>query len=106
MAQPTSKDVLPLGVKHFVCGRFALTVEGDTLVVDQSGDVYRILENNRYGVVATSSMSEFVPKLKKVIVAFFSIAIDRSTGQGLWAEGVTGRAPESSVQLKCEALPD
>lgn len=80
------------------------TLTGDALVVDQTQDVYRILQNNQYGIVATSPMSEFVPNLKKVIVAFYSIAIDRSTGQALWAEEVSGRPPETAEQLTCKAL--
>lgn len=104
IAQPANRDKLPLGVEHFACGSFAFTVKGDTLVEDQTFDVYRVLQNNRYGIVATSSVSEFMPNLKKVIVAFWSIAIDRSTGQALWAEAVSGRLPEPAIQLTCKAL--
>lgn len=104
MAQPADKDKLPIGVEHFACGDFGFTLKGDTLVVDQTRDVYRILQNNRYGIVATSSMSEFVPKLKKVVVAFWSIAIDRSTGQALWAQAEAGTPPETAVHLTCETL--
>lgn len=104
MAQPTSTDRLPPGVAHFACGSFAFTLKGDTLVEDQTGDIYRILQNNRYGIVATSSMSEFVPNPKKVVVAFWSIAIDRSTGQAMWAEAESGRLPEPAIQLTCRPL--
>lgn len=104
MAQPASTDKLPPGVEHFACGSFAFTLKGDSFVEDQTGDIYRILQNNRYGIVATSSMSEFVPNLKKVVVAFWSIAIDRSTGQALWAEVETSRLPESAIQLTCKPL--
>jgi hypothetical protein len=103
IAQPVNKEILPLGLSHFGCGSFAFTVKGDTLVEDQTGDVYRILQNNRYGIVASASMSEFVPNLKKSVVAFFSIAIDRTTGQALWTEGVLGRPMESPIQLTCKA---
>lgn len=104
MAQAGMKDALPLGVEHFSCGSFVFTVKGGTLVEDQTGDIYRIVQNNRYGIVATNSMSEFAPKLQKVVVAFFSLAVERSTGQALWAEGEAGRPPESAIQLTCEAL--
>ena len=104
MAQSANQDRLPPGVDHFACGSFAFTLKGDSLIVDQTGDIYRILQNNRYGIVATSSMSEFVPNLKKVVVAFWSIAIDRNTGQALWAEAEAGRPPEPPIQLTCKAL--
>ncbi|HEX5278678.1 MAG TPA: hypothetical protein VFW28_01240 [Micropepsaceae bacterium] len=104
MAQPANKDKLPQDAEHFACGNVGYTLKGDTLVLDQTQDVYRILQNNRYGIVATSSMSEFVPKLKKVVVAFWSIAIDRSTGQAVLAEEESGSAPEAAVQLTCEPL--
>lgn len=104
MAQPANTDKLPLGVEHFACGDIGLTLKSDTLVVDQTQEIYRVVQNNRYGLVATSAMSEFVPKLKKVVVAFWSIAIDRSTGQALWAAEEVGTPPEPAAQWTCEPL--
>jgi hypothetical protein len=52
-----------------------------------SGDAWTILQNNQSGFIATAAQSEFVPTLNKHIVAFDSIAIDRTTGRAVWAMG-------------------
>ncbi len=84
---------------------FEYTLKGNTLTVDQTGDTFRVLENNEYGIVATGSMSEFVPIQKKPIIAFFSMAIDKSTGKSLRSDGVIGEANEGVLSGTCTKRP-
>jgi hypothetical protein len=97
VAQST-KDALPVGATEFVCGwgnearpghGELFKIENGSLMTEQTGDIWRILQNNQFGFVATQSESEFVPKLNKKIVAFWSIAIDRTTGKAVQADGRT-----------------
>jgi hypothetical protein len=99
----SNKDALPLGTTQFVCKwgddvtdekvhGIRFTIQGGSLVTAQgeiTGAIWHVLENNKYGIVATQSESEYVPQLKKTIVAFFSIAIDRATGNAVESDGRT-----------------
>ena len=70
-------------------GGEAFLIENGSLVTEQTGDRWTILENNEFGFVATQGISEFVPTLHKKIVAFWSLAIDRTMGKAVFANGDT-----------------
>lgn len=80
---------------------FGYTLEDDALIVDQTGDVFHILQNNQFGIVASGSISEFVPIRKKAVIGFFSIAINKSTGDAVQADGVIGDSNPGILHGKC-----
>jgi hypothetical protein len=96
LAQSPSGGALPVEATAFVChwgteaGRGeAFEIENGALITQQTGDTWNILKNNQFGFVATQSQSEFVPRLNKKTVAFYSIAIDRTTGKAVRADADT-----------------
>jgi hypothetical protein len=100
IAQPPAGDTLPVGATRFVCrwgtepaphGGQAFLIENGAMVTEQTDDKWTILQNNQFGLVATQSMSEFVPRLNRKIVAFWTIAIDRTTGKAVMASGDTAQ---------------
>jgi len=100
MAQSPTGDALPIGATRFVCqwglepaphGGTAYLIQNGSLVTEQTDDKWTILQNNQFGFVATQSMAEFVPRLNKKIVAFWTIAIDRTTGKAVMASGDTAQ---------------
>ena len=56
------------------------TVEGDELVDGTFGQRYRILQNNRYGLIAAWSIAEIEPTQSEPSIASWSVVIDKRNG--------------------------
>jgi hypothetical protein len=61
--------------------------QGDILDVDQGSwrEEYRMLENNQFGLVASSSISKIEPNQSEPSIGARTIVINKRTGEFLWS---------------------
>jgi len=107
----SNKDTFPMGATEFAChwgtekgpGE-VFDIRNGSLETRQTGDVWTILQNNQFGLVATQSMSEFVPKSNRKFIGFWSIALDRRTGHAAYSEGTTDSGSPVGMRGTCKQL--
>ena len=68
---------------------------------------YLILQNNDYGLVATTSWSEMQNELKAPVVGARTVVVDKKTGEFWWAmTSVSGAQVALAYQLNGKCLKD
>jgi hypothetical protein len=68
---------------------------------------YRIMQNNDYGLVATSSWSEVQSGLKSPVVGARTVVVDKGTGEFWWAmTSVSGTQVALAYQINGQCLKE
>ena len=73
------------------------------LIETKTNERYRVSENNGYGLVATSSISQIETGHQKATVGAATVVINKETGEFWWATAIAGQAVavNQPVQGKC-----
>jgi hypothetical protein len=87
--------------------RVRFEVSPPDLIDTGNHEHYRILQNNDYGLVATTSWSEAQNGLKSPVVGARTVVVDKGTGEFWWAmTSVSGAQVALVYQLNGKCLKD
>jgi hypothetical protein len=84
-------DEAPVGNEPSPLVRFE--VSPPDLIETKSHQRYPILQNNNYGIVATSSISEIEEGQKDPTVGAATVVINKGTGEFWWGTTIAGMVP-------------
>ena len=77
------------------------------LINSANHEQYRILQNNDYGLVATTSWSEVQSGLKSPVVGARTVVVDKGTGEFWWAmTSVSGTQVALAYQINGQCLKE
>jgi hypothetical protein len=76
-------------------------IKNGELVGNKANDSYRILQNTQYGIVATSSISDFDPSQGVVTIGASTVLINKKTGDAIVIISMLGEASSEHIRGKC-----